>query len=307
LTSPASERVVVDIEGRPVTLTNLDKVLWPRVEFTKRQMIAYYAAIAPVLIPHLRDRPLTTKRFPDGVEGVFWYQTECFNPPDWVRTIDLPSLTTPGKTYHYCTIDGLASLMWIANTGAVELHPLLFHGTALDVPSAAVFDLDPGPPANVIDSCRTAVLLRATLDGVGLRCFPKTSGGKGVHVFVPLNGPVTYGQAKAFARSVADALAAAEPERVTSVFDKRRRAGKVFIDWRQNNPTNSTVAPYSLRAMDVPSVSMPLSWDEVERAAEEGAIAPLRFLPHEAIDRVEARGDLFEGVLNIQQRLPHAR
>lgn len=303
--TPVSDRqeTVVQVDGRRVPLTNLDKVLWPQARYTKRQMISYYAEIAPVLLPHLQNRPITTKRYPDGVEGPFWYQTECFHPPEWVRTIDLPSLSTPGKTYHYCAVDDLPSLIWIANTGAIELHPLLFKGSQMTTPSFVVFDLDPGSPATTIDACSIALLLREMLAGVGLTSFAKTSGGKGIHVYVPLNKEIAYDQTKRFARDVASVLVGAEPDRVTDVADKRSRTGKVLIDWRQNNPTNSTVVPYSLRARAAPTVSTPLEWHEVEELIE-GEPEDLLFLPHEVLDRVERHGDLFAAVLTKKQDLP---
>ncbi|MDQ3877182.1 MAG: non-homologous end-joining DNA ligase [Actinomycetota bacterium] len=293
------------IDGRTVPLTNLDKVLWPDVGYTKRQMISYYAEIAPVLLPHIAGRPLTTKRYPDGVEGTHWYQTECFHPPRWLKTIDLPSLTTPGKTYHYCSVDDVASLIWLANTAAIEIHPLIFRGTGMSTPSYVVFDLDPGPPATVIDACRIALLLKDVLTGVGLKSFAKTSGGKGIHVYAPLNDDaVTFDATKRFAREVASVLASAEPDRVTGSADKSIRSGKVLIDWRQNGPTNSTVCPYSLRAASAPTVSTPVLWDEIESAVASSDPHALVFLPQDVFTRVERHGDVFEPTLTVEQRLP---
>ncbi len=293
----------IDIEGRRVTLTNLDKILWPEVGFTKRQMISYYVAIAPALLPHLADRPLTVKRYPDGVEGWFWFQTQCRHRPPWLRTIELPSASRPGKAFDYCVVDDLPSLVWVANLASIELHPLLALTGAVDQPRTMVFDLDPGPGADVIDCCDIALRLREDLDRFGLGSFPKTSGLKGLHVYVPLNLPCSYSETKAFARDVARLLAQKHPERVVDKSQRSLRDDKVLVDWSQNNPTRSTVAPYSLRAARVPAVSTPLEWREVEEAVERRSRTLLAFHAADVLGRVEDVGDPFRPVLELQQTL----
>jgi bifunctional non-homologous end joining protein LigD len=292
----------VEVGGRAVRLTNLDKVLWPQVGLTKGWMIDYYRAVAPVLVPHLAGHPVTLHRFPDGVGGVHWYETRAPAHPPWVRTVTFHMRRT-GKVFDVCVVDDAASLVWAAQVAAVELHPFLGTASDLDRPTMVVFDLDPGPPATLVDCCQVGLGIRDVLGGLGLRAWPKTSGGVGLHVVVPLNTPIGYEATKAFARAVAGLLERDSPHRVTSTMAKSRRGGRVFVDWGQNDAGKSTVAPYSLRGLPVPTVSTPVTWDEVEGVAASGDPGVLTFLPTDVVRRLEG-GDLFAPVLRVEQTLP---
>jgi bifunctional non-homologous end joining protein LigD len=295
----ADGEVVVD--GRRLRLTNLGKVLWPATGTTKGELLRYYVDVAPVLLPQIAGRPLTLFRAPDGVEGPGWYQTRCRGEPAWLTIAELPGRD---DIVRFCVADDLAALVWIANLGTIELHYYLARMEPPDVPTMLVFDLDPGPPAGLAVCCGVALLVRETLDGLGLASFPKSSGASGVHVHVPLNGDATYATAKAFARVVAGTLAAERPDLVVDRHGPRNRVGRVLIDWRQNDAWRSTVAPYSLRAAPRPVVAAPLTWDEVERAARTGAIAPLLPGPDEMRRRLERHGDLMAPLLTLRQSLP---
>ncbi len=299
-----SSRVEVEFAGRVVSLSNLDKVLWPRLGLTKGWMVDYYTAVAPALVPHLRRHPLTLHRFPDGVEGVHWYETRAPAHPPWIETVTFHVRTT-GKVFDVCVVDDLPSLVWAAQFAAIELHPFLGTAEELDRPRAVVFDLDPGPPATIVDCCRVALRIRDLLGGLGLQAWVKTSGGVGLHVYVPLNTEVTYDQTKSFAHAVALLLEREQPEAVTSVMARARRPGKVFVDWSQNDFGKSTVAPYSLRGLEIPTVSTPVAWDEVSEAAASGEVRRLLFLPDAVLERAED-GDLFAPVVSVQQALPGA-
>jgi bifunctional non-homologous end joining protein LigD len=284
-----------------VSITHPDKLLWPEDGITKADLATYYHAVAPVLLPHLRGHPLTLHRFPDGIGGSHWYETRAAPHPPWVRTVTFHVQTT-GKVFDVCVIDDLPSLVWAAQMAAVELHPFL--GTAEDLgrPRAVVFDLDPGAPATVVDCCRVAIRLRDLLSDLGLRSWAKTSGGAGLHVYMPLNTAVVYDQTKAFAHALALLLERGHPDSVTSVMARDRRPGKVFVDWSQNDFGKSTVAPYSLRGGQVPTVSTPVTWDEVVEAAA-GDPSHLPLLPDTVLRRAET-GDLFAPVLTMEQTLP---
>ena len=295
-------RAEVELGGRRVSLSNLDKVLWPRSGLTKGWLVDHYTAMAPVLLPHLAGHPLTLHRFPDGVQGPHWYETRAPAHPEWVRTVTFRMRRT-GKVFDVVLVDDLASLVWAAQIAAVELHPYLGTAADLDRPEFVVFDLDPGPPAGLADCCRVAGCIRDVLAGLGLRSWPKTSGGFGIHVYVPLHTPVTYDETKAFARSVARLLERDRPGEVTSLMPTVHRAGRVFVDWSQNDAGKSTVAPYSLRGWEVPTVSTPVTWDEVDAVAGGGDPRSLVFLPDDARRRAAA-GDLFEPVLTTSQVLP---
>ena len=285
--------------GRRFRVSNLDKVLWPDAPFTKGEMLEYYERVAPVLLPHVECRPLTLRRFPDGVDGGNWYQIQWpKGAPDWLPTAELPA--AGGGVWRYCVVDDVASLLWAANLAAIELHPFLARADALEQPTALVFDLDPGPPADVRDCCAVALRLREL---VPLESFPKTSGSVGLHVYVPLNTPVTYEETKAYARQVAAQLAAEAPDRITDRASRSERAGKVFVDWLQNDATRSTVAPYSLRGTAWPTVSTPLDWLEVERVVVEQRPYALTFDARTILDRLGSLGDLFAPVLELRQRL----
>jgi bifunctional non-homologous end joining protein LigD len=286
----------VELEGRRLRLTNLDKILWPEAQRTKAWLIEYYTRIAPVLLPHLERRPLTLRRFPDGVDGISWHQNECRGEPEWFHVLETPGKA--GRLLHFCVVDDLSSLVWVANQGALELHPFQWKVDAPRLPTTLVFDLDPGPPAGLAECARVALLLRDLLDELGLASFAKTSGSLGLHLHVPLGTPHDGERVKAFARAVSEALAQAHPETVIASVDKSRRAGKVFLDWLQNDPTRQTVAPYSLRGLAWPTVATPVTWDEVERADA------LTFLGDDVLERVARDGDLFEPVLTLEQELP---
>ena len=301
------QETLVAVDGRTLRLTNLDKVLWPAAGFTKGQMLDYYARVAPWVVPHLRGRPLTMRRFPEGVDGITWYQTACRGAPPWVRHNPVPSVMIEGKIIDYCVVDDMATLLWIANLGTIEFHPLLACGDDVQQPSFVVFDLDPGAPAGLRECCEVALLVRDMLAAVGLVAHAKVSGGKGLQLYVPLRPGHTYAQTKPFARTIAEVLAAERPELVVDRMDKRLRPGRVLVDWSQNDPTKSTIVVYSLRAQPAPTVSMPVTWDDVAKGATEPeADRRLRVSPAEALDRLERAGDAFEVTLHGDQRLPGA-
>lgn len=287
---------VVEVEGRQVALSSLDKVLWPETGFTKRQLLDYYERVAPVLLPHIRDRPLTLGRFPDGVDGPGFAQNECRGRPEWVAT--QPIRLKSGIVRHYCVVNDLPSLLWVANLGTIELHPYLAPGARREHPLALVLDLDPTPPAGLTECRSVALRAREALDAIGLRSLAKTSGAAGLHVFVPLDGDARFSETKAFARRLAETVEQEMPELVVTTQSKATRAGKVLVDWLQNDPMRSTVAPYSLRATQRPQVSTPVGWAEVEAGAS--AV----FDPEQVLDRVERLGDLFRPVLELRQSLP---
>ncbi|MBV8756832.1 MAG: non-homologous end-joining DNA ligase [Deltaproteobacteria bacterium] len=280
----------VEIGGRTLALSSLDKLLYPAAQFRKRHVIVYYRAVAPVLLPHLADRPLHLARFPDGVEAPGWLQANCRGAPAWLRTHTVTGKR--GQTLRFCVIDDEAALVWAANLGTLELHP--FHWTLAhpDEPRALVFDLDPGPGCTLAHCADAALAIREAI-APRLACV-KTSGVKGLHVFVPLNGGATFADAKAFARQVAADLAARHAW-LTDKMPLRERTNRVFIDTSQNGPGHQTVAPYSLRATTVPLVSAPLAWDELATAAP--------ITPADAVDRIARHGDLFAEVLSVRQTL----
>jgi bifunctional non-homologous end joining protein LigD len=297
--------VEVQCEGRTLKLTNLDKVLYPRSGFTKGQLIGYYVAIAPALLAHLRGRPLTLKRYPDGVDGESFFEKHCpAHRPAWVSTVQVWSESNE-RQVDYCLCEDLPTLVWLANLAAVELHPSLSRAKRLERPSAIAFDLDPGAPAGILECCRVALLLRDVLAELSLDAHPKTSGSKGLQVYVPLNAArVDYEQTKPFAHALAELLERAHPDLVVSRMAKARRRGRVLIDWSQNDEHKTTVAVYSLRATAQPSVSTPLSWEEVQACAERAEPGLLAFDPATVLERVRERGDLFAPVESERQRLP---
>lgn len=278
-------------------LSSLDRVLWPATGFTKGQMLDYYAGVAPALLPHLADRPLTLGRFPGGVDRPGFAQTECRGRPEWMETVAIRLRN--GRVRRFCLARDLPSLLWIANLGTIELHVFLGRARALHQPTAVLFDLDPEPPAGLADAARVALLLRAWLAQRQLAAVVKSSGGDGLHVLVGLNCPHSYAQTRAFARRAARELAAEHPEVAAGATRRSERAGRVLIDWAQNSERRSFAAPYSLRAADVPSVSAPLRWEEVESGSDG-----LRFGPEQTLARVERLGDLFAPALTTVQRLP---
>ncbi|MGI5203803.1 non-homologous end-joining DNA ligase [Spirillospora sp. CA-108201] len=301
----SSKRTAVDVDGRQLSLSNLDKNLYP--EFTKGEVIDYYARVAPVMLPHLRDRAATRIRWPDGVDGgKFFEKNAPSHTPDWVRTATIP---TPGSskgrdTLDFVVVDDLPTLVWCANLAALELHvPQWKVGPRgkVHTPDLVVFDLDPGPPATITEACRVAALLRDVLAEDGLDSYPKTSGKKGLHLYVPIEEPKEAGRTSEYARAAARRLAEENPDLVVAKMERRLRHGKIFVDWSQNNPAKTTVAPYSLRAADRPSVSTPITWDELESC--EGA-ADLAFGPEDVLARVDEHGDLLEPLLKDHRPLP---
>ena len=292
----------VEIEGRRVGLTNLDKVLWPEAGLRKRELIEYYVRVAPVLLPHLEGRPLTLRRFPDGVEGVSWHHNECRGEPEWFHVLETTGVG--GRPLRFCLVEGLASLVWVANQAAIELHPFQWRVEAPRKPTTLVFDLDPGPPAGLVDCARVALHLRQLLEDVGLAGYPKTSGSLGLHVHVPLGRPHDAEQLKAIARGFGTALAQRLPEHVVAEMKKAERPGKVYVDWLQNDATRQTVAPYSLRGTPWPTVATPVTWEEIERAAAEARPELLTFLGEHVIERIDRHGDLFADVIELEQSLP---
>jgi bifunctional non-homologous end joining protein LigD len=288
--------VTVEVEGRELSLSNLDKVMYPKVGFAKGHVIDYYTRVAPVLLPHLRGRPLTLKRYPNGVEGDHFYEKQCpSHRPEWVRTASIP---VRRKTIDFCLVEDLPTLVWAANLADLELHPSLSLASRIEAPTALAFDLDPGAPATIEECRQVAVLLRDTLAEIGLRCFPKTSGSKGMQLYAPLNSEVTYDQTKPLAQALARHLERAHPKLIVSRQKKELREGKVLIDWSQNDEHKTTVCVYSLRARDRPTVSTPVTWEEVEGGGE------LDFDSGDVLERVERHGDLFAPVVELEQELP---
>jgi bifunctional non-homologous end joining protein LigD len=298
------KKAAVTIEGRELELSNLDKVLYPKAGFTKGELIDWYARIAEVLLPHLAGRPLTLKRYPEGVEGKHFYEKRCpSHRPEWVTTASVWSDRHKGEI-DYCVVEDLPTLAWAANLADIELHTSLSKAAQIERPTAIVFDLDPGAPTDVIDCAQVAVWLRGLFEQLGLNCYPKTSGSKGMQLYVPLNSDVTYEQTKQFAQAVAETLEKKFPDRLVSQMSKARRPGKVLIDWSQNDRHKTTVCVYSLRAKERPTVSTPLEWDEVEVALEAGDPQALVFDHAAVLERVEAKGDLFAPLLSEEQELP---
>jgi bifunctional non-homologous end joining protein LigD len=297
---PPARRVHVEVEGRELSLSNLDKVLYPEVGFTKGHVIDYYTRVAPVLLAHLRDRPLTLKRYPNGVEGGHFYEKQCpSHRPDWVRAepVELSS-----KTINFCVCDDLPTLVWLANLADLELHPSLSKVPDVARPTLMAFDLDPGPGTGLAECCEVALILRDALEHLGLQCFLKTSGSKGIQVYVPLNvDGVDYDQGtKRLSNALARHLEAEHPKLIVSSQRKELRKNRVLIDWSQNDEHKTTVGVYSLRARERPTVSTPLAWDEVEKGDADALV----FEADDVLARVEEHGDLFEPVATLEQRLP---
>jgi bifunctional non-homologous end joining protein LigD len=297
-------RSEVEIQGKKVGVSNLEKVMYPAVGFTKAQVIDYYVRIAPVLLPHLKDRPLTLKRYPNGVNGMHFYEKNCpAHRPEWLKTAPIWS---PGnnKWMDYCLMQDLPSLVWAANLADLELHTSLSLGKEILRPTMMVFDLDPGAPAGIVQCCEVALWLKEIFDGFKLQSFAKTSGSKGLQVYVPLNTPATYEETKPFAHELARLLEREHPQKVVSEMKKVLRTGKVFVDWSQNDDYKTTVCVYSLRAKERPMVSTPVTWDEVKRCLSKEDPQLLAFDSEAALKRVEKLGDLFEPVLKLKQKLP---
>jgi bifunctional non-homologous end joining protein LigD len=286
---------------REIALTNLDRVLWPSTGTTKGDLVAYYRDVAPVLVPHLRDRPLMLGRWPEGMGGRGWGQLECRGRPSWMATYPLRLRT--GEVVDVCLANDVESLVWLAQQGVVELHAYLMRADAPELATVVVFDLDPGLPAGLRECASVALLLRDRLAAQGLVPVVKTSGAHGLHVVAAVRG-TTFAQTKAFARGIAREMTAAHPALITDRMARDERAGKVFIDWGQNDANKSTIAPYSLRATRWPGASMPLRWEEVRQVVETGDESLVRFGPADALARIDSYGDLFrEAAAGCDQRL----
>ena len=293
----------MEIDGKRLSLANLEKELYPSCGFTKAHVLEYYRRIAGCIIPHLQDRAVTLKRFPNGVENEFFFEKRCPVHPAWVRTAEVrhgaESLTA-------CLVNDLGTLIWVANLAALELHVPLARAASPGTPDAMVFDLDPGEPADVLGCARVALILRDLLSRLGLTSCVKTSGRKGLHVFVPLNRPeTTFEDTKSFSRAVATILQKNYPDLVTAKMAKEQRTGRIFINWSQNDASKTMICAYSLRAMERPIVSAPLTWEELEDLAGQADPERFRISHSEAVNRAETMGDLFREVLTREQNLPH--
>ena len=301
---PSGKTAVAKFGRTTAKLSNLNKVLYPAAGFTKGDMISYYVRVADAILPHLKGRKLTRKRYPDGVDKLFFFEKNCpAYHPDWVATSRVDS-SKRENGLHYCVADNKATLAWLANLAAIEFHTLLSKGDDVTRPTYMVFDLDPGAPANILDCIRVGQRLRGMMKGLGLECFPKTSGGKGLHFYVPLNTPCTFDQTKSFAHTLALAFENDDPGHIVSSMKKDLRTNKVLIDWSQNDEHKTTVCVYSLRARVRPTVSTPVTWAEVEAALKANDPDRLIFEAGDVIERVRKLGDLFEPVLTLKQRLP---
>jgi bifunctional non-homologous end joining protein LigD len=300
----ARQESVIEVEGRQIKLSNLDKVLYPKAGFTKGHVIDYYVRIAPVLLPHLSGRPLTLKRYPEGVNGFFFYEKNCpKHRPDWIKTAKIWSEGN-NRYMYYCVVEDVATLVWLANLADLELHTSLSRAPEMPRPTVIAFDLDPGPPANIVQCCKVGLWVREIFAQFGLESFPKTSGSKGLQVYVPLNSNVTYDQTKPFAKAIARLLEERYPDQVVSDMKKSLRARKVFVDWSQNDSYKTTVCVYSLRAKEQPTVSTPVTWQEVESCLKKEDPDLLVFTSGQVLERVEKMGDLFAPVLKLKQKLP---
>lgn len=292
---------VVEVDGRQLKVSNLGKVLYPEAGFTKAEVIHHYLALAPVMVPHVGDRGVTLRRYPNGVDGQSFFEKRCpSHRPEWIGTFAGPG--DRNGTIGYCALDSVAALVWAANMAALEIHAPMARGADIDSPTMCVFDLDPGPGTDIVQCAQVGLDIRDVLErSAGLRSVAKTSGSKGMQLYVPLNRPHTHDQCSEFALAVAQVLERHDPGRVTSVMRKSERPGKVFVDWSQNSRHKTTVAPYSLRARPRPTVSTPVTWDEVDACAGG---SPLSFESGEVIARVEEHGDLFAEALTLEQELP---
>lgn len=300
-------KTTVEASGRQLSLSNLEKIFYPSSSFSKAQVIEYYRRISGFILPHLKDRALTLKRYPDGVEGEYFFEKRCpSHRPPWVRTGEV--VREEGERMTVCLVNDLPTLIWTANLATLELHVPLAKVQSPGTPDYVVFDLDPGEGAGLLDCARVALILRGLFTNLGLVSFVKTSGQKGLHLYLPLNLPTaTFEDTKTFSRAVALTLEKAHPGLVTAKMAKTERAGRVFINWEQNDPKKTTICVYSLRAREAPFVSFPLGWTELEALAAEGNPEKLLVSQAEALRRAEEKGDLFRDLLTMRQKLPHLR
>jgi bifunctional non-homologous end joining protein LigD len=300
----AKQESVLEVEGRQIKFSNLEKVLYPKAGFTKGQLIDYYTRISPVLLPHLAERALTLKRYPNGVDGMFFYEKNCpkYRPP-WMKTVKVWSEGN-NRFMDYCVAADLATLVWLANLADIELHTSLARAADVKRPTVIAFDLDPGAPANIVQCCQVGIWIRDIFAQLGLQSFAKTSGSKGLQLYVPLNTAVTFDQTKAFAHAIARLLEERQPDQVVSDMKKALRVNKVFVDWSQNDDHKTTVNVYSLRAKDQPTVSTPVTWKEVEQCLAKNDPELLAFTADHVLKRMAKLGDLFAPVLTLKQQLP---
>jgi bifunctional non-homologous end joining protein LigD len=298
-------RTFVEIAERRLPLSNLEKDLYPSYGFTKADILGYYRRIAPFILPHLKDRAVTFKRYPEGVEGGFFFEKRCpAHRPSWVKTAEIPQ--HDGDAITFCLINDLETLIWVENLASLELHVPLARAGSPGTPDSMVFDLDPGEPANILQCARVALILRDLLSRIGLSCYVKTSGQKGLHVFVPLNRrETTFEDTKTFSKAVAGTMQKHYPDLVTAKMAKQDRRAKVFINWSQHDSSKTMICVYSLRAREKPFVSFPLEWGALEALARVGDPEKLQVLHGEAVRRAEEKGDLFRDVLEKEQKLPH--
>ena len=293
----------LEVGGKRLKVSNLEKVLYPKAGFTKGEVIDYYIQISSVLLPHLQKRPLTLKRYPNGVEAEFFYEKKCpSHRPTWVNTARVWSEGNQADI-NYCLANDLPTLVWAANLADLELHTSLARYPKIQSPTMVVFDLDPGAPADIVQCCKVGLWLRKILEQLKLKCFSKTSGSKGLQVYVPLNTGTNYDITKKFAKKIAERLEREHPELVVSKMAKILRKGKVFVDWSQNDDHKTTICVYSLRAKESPTVSTPVTWDEVESTLKKRDGARLVFKSDAVLKRVQKQGDLFEPILKLKQRL----
>jgi bifunctional non-homologous end joining protein LigD len=293
--------VQVEVEGRTLTLVNLDKPMYPG-GFTKAQVIDYYRRIAPAMLPHIRGRPLTRVRYPHGTQDKSFFEKRIpAHAPAWIARAEVEQ---SDEVAEYVVCNDVPTLVWLANMAALELHPQLHLASKPERPTVVVFDLDPGLPAALRECCDVALVLKDLFAALGLQCFPKQSGGKGMQLYVPLHTPATYEQTKHFAKTIAQTLEKDQPGKIISRMPKAERKGKVFIDWSQNDEVKTTVAVYSMRGRERPTASAPLAWEEVEQALDDGDASGLVFEAPDVLARVEEQGDLFAPVASLKQKLP---
>jgi bifunctional non-homologous end joining protein LigD len=298
-----SAKSQLEIGGRTVDVSNLDKIFYPKTGFTKGQVIDYYINISPYLLPHLKGRPVTLKRYPNGVEGFFFYEKQIpASHPQCVKTANVKR--KDGSEINYCMFDSLPVLVWAANLADLELHTFLHRAPAIETPTIVAFDLDPGSSADIVLCCKVGLWLKGLFSKLKLESYAKTSGSKGLQVYVPLNTRITYEKTKAFAHAVAETLEHKFPETVVAKMQKNLRGGKVLVDWSQNDPHKTTVCVYSLRAKDHPTVSTPVTWDEVATTFKKENAKLLAFEAGDVLKRVKKQGDLFAPVLKLKQKLP---
>jgi bifunctional non-homologous end joining protein LigD len=298
-------RKLVEIAGRKLSLSNLEKDLYPSYGFTKAQILEYYRRISEFILPHLKDRALTLKRYPEGVEQDFFFEKRCpVHRPAWTKTAEIRR--DNGEMMTVCLVNDLSTLIWVENLASLELHVPLARAASPETPDSMVFDLDPGEPADILDCARVALILRDLLIPLGLTSYVKTSGQKGLHVYIPLNrAETTFEDTKKFSKAVAGIIEKNYPDLVTAKMAKEYRKGRVFINWEQNDSKKTMICVYSLRARKKPLVSFPLAWRELENLAGQNDPEKLQVIYSEAVNRAEKQGDLFQEVLVKKQQLPH--